>query len=87
MKILIIKYFQKIIYLIFYNCNNIIEIIKNVKGGFVMKSIFEELTIEELEEVVGSGMSKEQCKYIWSMCLLYPQGCTDPCNVWRQNCT
>lgn len=52
-----------------------------------MGNIFEELTIEELEEVVGNGMSKAECNYIWTMCLAFPGGCTDPCNLWRQNCT
>lgn len=49
-------------------------------------SLFEELSLEELETSVGGKMSQKTCDYTLAMCIAFPMGCTSPCEVWGANC-
>lgn len=51
-----------------------------------ISDIFEELNADEFD-LNGAGFSAAECAYLWSMCLIYPQGCTSPCVLFYQGCS
>lgn len=44
------------------------------------------LSKNELHAIQG-GISSADCAWLWSMCIAYPHGCTNPCQLWNDLCT
>ena len=46
-----------------------------------------EIKKEELATVIGGRASASMCKWLFTTCMTYPHGCTNPCALYTSQCT